>query len=315
MLLLAAAVEAQPPVPVYEVGAGELSIDGSLEDWRRLSIPSLTEQDLTLFPFPLRREPVAISPPGAPELTFDLRLAWSAEPGRIFAAFDIVDDDPHVEVPGKTWPAYNEVDYVAMGVDGDHGGGRFSASGGWEDCWLSVEDAIETEAWECIPDLYYNQRVAQLYEVFPDPNGFSIWNQNGFSIWNQDVARWPSGFDPWVLEGSITAAAARVESGVSTRTTIEVMVTPFDTLDFRGPEYSTPSRLAAGQTIGLIVFVLDADPEGDRPTHLYRLGDANQFHMSRAESFADALLVPADRRTTVEETTWGRLKGTTAAGD
>ena len=57
-------------------------------------------------------------------------------------------------------------------------------------------------------------------------------------------------------------------------------------------------------------------PEGDRPRHLYRLGDANQFHMSRAESFADALLVPAeDHGTGVEQTTWGRLKGKAAAGD
>ena len=228
----------------------------------------------------------------------------------VFAAFDIVDDDPHVEVPGKTWPAFNKVDYVAMGVDGDNGGGHYTNFEGMgSDCYFSFElYGLETEDWPCIPHQYDNQRVAQLYEVFPDPNGFSIWNE--------DVARWPSDFDPWVLEGSITAAAARVESGVSTRTTIEVMVTPFDTLDFRGPEYSTPSRLAAGQTIGLVVFVLDADPEGDRPRHLYRLGDANQFHMSRAESFADALLVPAaDRRTTVEETTWGRLKVNAAAGD
>lgn len=93
---------------------------------------------------------------------------------------------------------------------------------------------------------------------------------------------------------------------------IEVMITPFDTLDFRGPEYSTPSRLAVGQTIGRVIFVLDADPEGDRPVHLYRLGDANQLDVRRAESFADALLVPVDRRTTVEETTWGRLKGKAA---
>ena len=46
LLSVAAAVEARPPVPVYEVGAGELSIDGSLEDWQRLSIPPVvTELD------------------------------------------------------------------------------------------------------------------------------------------------------------------------------------------------------------------------------------------------------------------------------
>ena len=93
LLSLAAGVEAQAPVPVYEVGAGELSIDGSLEDWRRLSIPPVvTELDFIVTPHIAVQERPRIPPPGAPDLTFEVRLAWSAEPSRIFAAFEIADD-------------------------------------------------------------------------------------------------------------------------------------------------------------------------------------------------------------------------------
>ena len=53
------------------------------------------------------------------------------------------------------------------------------------------------------------------------------------------------------------------------------MVTPFDTLDFRGPGYSRPSRLTAGQTIGLVVIVVDAEP-GKGQKDFYWLG-GNSF--------------------------------------
>ena len=127
LLSAASAAEAREPVPVYQIGAGELSIDGSLEDWRRLSIPpSVTEQDLSLLPY---REVLAIPPPGAPELTFEVRLAWSAEPSRIFAAYEIVDDDPYVVVPGDTWPV-RFTDYVGLGVDGEVSPSGFMISPG-----------------------------------------------------------------------------------------------------------------------------------------------------------------------------------------
>ena len=309
LLSAASAVEAEGPVPVrvYEVEAGELSIDGSLDDWERLSIPpSVTEQDLALLPHPQpAREVLVIPAPGAPELTFEVRLAWSAEPSRIFAAYDIVDDDPHIVIPGDTWPV-RFTDYVGLAVDGDNGDGQFTMFEAYDyDCYYTVELAMETEEWDCIPGLYYNQRIAQYYEVFPVPNGFVPWVHDISRSWTR------RGFDPWVLEdGSNTAVAGRVESGVSTRTTIEVMVTPFDDLDFRGPGYSRPSRLTAGETIGLVVIVVDAEP-GQGQKHFYRLGD-NSYPGTYAESFADALLVPADRRTSVEMTTWGRLKRNTS---
>ena len=303
----ASAGEAPEAVPVYEIDAGSLSIDGSLEDWRRLSIPpSVTEQDLSLLPYPQpAREVLVIPPPGAPELTFEVRLAWSAEPSRIFAAYEIADDDPHIVVPGDTWPE-RFTDYVGLAVDGDNGDGQFTMFEQYDDdCYYTVELAMETEEWDCIPGLYYNQRIAQYYEVFPVPDGFVLWVHDISRTWTR------LGFDPWVLEdGSSTAVAGRVESGVSTRTTIEVMVTPFDDLDFRGPEHSTPSRLRAGETIGLVVIVVDAEP-GQGQKHFYRLGD-NSYPGTYAESFSDALLVPADRRTSVETTTWGGLKRETS---
>ena len=83
--------------------------------------------------------------------------------------------------------------------------------------------------------------------------------------------------------------------------------------DVRGPEYSTPSRLSAGQTISLEINMTDIDPE--EPITDYYLGNP-EIRWQFAERFADALLVPAaDLETGVERTTWGRLKRETAAGD
>ena len=150
-----------------------------------------------------------------------------------------------------------------------------------------------------------NGRIAQAWEVYPGPDGFSVWNWDITTRWQ----RWD--LDPWPMDSSFTAAAGRIEPGVLT--TIELMVAPFDTMDFRGPEYSTPSRLSAGQTIGLEIYVSDIDPE--KPITFYYLGNP-EIRWQFAERFADALLVPAaDLGTGVERTTWGRLKRETAAGD
>ena len=307
LLSLAAAVEAQAPVPVYEVGAGELSIDGSLEDWRRLSIPPVvTELDFVVTPHKAVQERPRIPPPGAPDLTFEVRLAWSAEPSRIFAAFEIADDH-YLEAPH---PNYTEGihpirsgDVVGLRVDGDHGGGQWERffEYGWDlGCPYYLEKG---EGENCIE--LQNERIAQAWEVYPGPDGFSVWNWNITTRWQ----RWD--LDPWPMDSSFTAAAGRIEPGVLT--TIELMVAPFDTMDFRGPEYSTPSRLSAGQTIGLEIYVSDIDPE--KPITFYYLGNP-EIRWQFAERFADALLVPAaDLGTGVERTTWGRLKRETAAGD
>ena len=306
LLSVAAAVEAQPPVPVYEVGVGELSIDGSLEDWRRLSIPSVvTELDFVVLSY-LTHETISIPPPGGLDLTFEGRLAWSAEPSRLYAAFEIVDDEfleaPHPDVAQGIYPNRSG-DVVILGVDGDNGGGQYAAIHGW-DWGPGCPYYIERGEWEQCVELF-NGRIAQSWEVYAGPDGFSAWNGSITYWWG----RWD--IDPWPLDRSLTAAAGRTEPGVST--TMEIMVTPFDTMDFRGPEYSTPSRLSAGQTIGVGILMTDHDSE--EPAYLYLLGNP-EYPLYRAESFADALLVPAaDRRTTVEKTTWGRLKGEAAAGD
>ncbi len=305
-LLLSAAstVEAEGPVPVHEVEAGELSIDGSLDDWRRLSIPpSVTQQDLIFWPQPPGRKSdwLPKPPPGVP-MAFEVRLAWSAAPGRIFAAFDIVDDD-FLEGSSST-----SSDLVGIGVDGDNRDGQFTHhyTWGWGGGCDDLDSVIERQAWKQCPELY-NQRIAQYYEVFPDVDGSAL-------LRNWDVSnqweRWD--FDPWILEGSFTAAVGRVETGATARWTVEVMVTPFDDLDFRGREHSTPSRLTAGQTIGLEILVVDAHADGLR--HLYLLGNPD-YPYNYTERFAEVLLVPADRRTSVETRTWGRLKRETAAED
>ena len=297
----ASAVEAQEAVPVYEIDAGSLSIDGSLEDWRRLSIPpSMTEQDLIFWPQPPgRKSHWLLNPPEGAPIDFEVRLAWSAEPSRIFAAFDIVDDD---FLEGSSWTSS---DLVGIGVDGDNRDGQFTRhyTWGWGGGCDDLDSVIERQAWKQCPELY-NQRIAQYYWVFPDVDGFAL-------LRNYDVSnhweRWD--FDPWILEGSLTAAVGRVATGVSTPWTVEVMVTPFDDLDFRGPEHSTPSRLAEGQRIGLEILVVDVHPDGLR--HLYLLGDPS-YPDSYTDRFAEVLLVPADRQTSVETTKWGWLKRETA---
>ena len=299
VLSISTAVPAQQPLTAYEIPAGEaLSMDGSLDDWRGLSIPAtLSEQQFTVYRG--IRSRTIVRPPGAPTLTFNVYLAWTAEPSRIYVAYELRDDD-YFDTSDGVWPSMG-IDLVVIGVDGDNGGGRLLGFSS-DDCFVSVEDAIQHEAWDCIGFRYFNQRIAQLYEIAPRPDGFAVWAQTRPGILD------------WVLEPQFTAAAGQVvDPGAPTHTVIEVMVTPFDSLDFRGPEYSTVSALRAGQTIGMQVSVADAGPGGRDDRDWYFLGD--RYSYSHADTYVDILLAPAARRTALERMTWGRMKAETTEPD
>lgn len=95
-------------------------------------------------------------------------------------------------------------------------------------------------------------------------------------------------------------------------------MTPFDDLDWEGPELSRRSQLEPGQIVGFTLSVHDSDASGWNQGH-YLLArptfDVNGQPFTWAENFVDGELVPCyvgdcsrGRRTAVAVDSWGRIK-------
>ena len=96
---------------------------------------------------------------------------------------------------------------------------------------------------------------------------------------------------------------------------VEMFVTPWDWLDWRGVEYSRPSLLLPGRIIGFQIGLADFDTEPGEYTGFYTIfGGRNAWRT--ADDFVDGELIPCDVGdcgllpdiSAVERDSWGRIK-------
>ena len=86
---------------------------------------------------------------------------------------------------------------------------------------------------------------------------------------------------------------------------VEFAITPWDTLDYRGPQYSRQSQLTPGHRIGLDIGISDRDDAEESGGHYSVTGKVR----TNADEFRAFVLRPAEERTTAAALdTWGAAK-------
>jgi hypothetical protein len=151
-------------------------------------------------------------------------------------------------------------------VDGDHSGGDYNG--------FAVADYGE----ELVKVLTGYQ--AQQYSMVPEtPDGMWVGSNTAAAGWVTDL--------PWA-DGYGSAS-----SGPPTTTIMEGYFTPWDALDWRGPDVSTRSTLAEGRVIGFQISIPDWDVVGTLHAFHTISGLANTWRM--ADNFVDGELIGCDR--------------------
>ena len=240
------------------------------------------------------------------DLDFRIWLAWHDEPARLYVAFVAADDSywntfswegsgiPENMLYG--WRSGN--DGIALGVDGDHSGGRGFAE------WVGRDRIAESRG------------NAQAYHALSrTPDGLLL---------DDPKSRHAGGVSSWMTLSPYAEAAGNVAGEAPVFWSIELYVTPFDHREsLTSPEGSVVSDLSAGQIIGFVIGVYDSDA-GDPNEQLavlspeaHATGSDSEILEdvidSVADNFLDGLLLPANAAgpvedSAVESVSWGRIK-------
>ena len=224
------------------------------------------------------------------DLAYRIFLAWHDKGNHLYAAIERVDDAYINTYPGGDPGRLFEFDGIELMVDGDHSGGRYARFG--------VSDEEEKDL--------KNFQAQQYFAIAESPDN----NTLGYAGFGTDWAVFP----PFADAGGYSDGRESPNTSI-----IELYVTPWDELDWRGPDTSKSSDLAPGEIIGIQVTVPDFDrgcfscvsPSYDGFFTLS--GVTGTF--SQADGFVDAELVPCSKgdcsqapSTIVEVDTWARIK-------
>ena len=215
---------------------------------------------------------------GPPDLAASVYLGWTSSPSRIYVGIETVDDVRIDEFegapvpPGRVWAS----DSVELRrIDGDRGGGKYN---------FFRENGQRL-----------NHLTAQLY-------GTKALNPTGAFMFLSDRKA-------WVLDLPYSDAGGAVWGEAPTRSVIELMVTPYDSLDYRGPSFSVESTLSVGLIIGLDIVISDFDTVPGVYDGLHGLAEDPGAYI-RADGFREFRLSPSppNAPTTVESAGWGTVK-------
>lgn len=291
VVALASVVGAQPQslYQIYELSTTDLPdlYDHSLQDWEDvLPGTSITQDDFA---------PLAVAD-GAGINTADLAyrayMAWNSAQQRIFFGLERVDDVYVNTYEGGAPQDMWMHDGFEFMVDGDHSGGDYNnfdpnVVGGAEQVKLLTGFQ------------------AQQYVGLPEsPDGMLIGSNTSASGWATNM--------PWAEAGGYA------EGQNPTTSIVESAFTPWDELNWQGPEYSKRSQLVAGKIIGFQVSIMDwdhTDADNRMTYHAFHTlsGLANTWRM--ADNFVDGELVGCTGAdcgsgpiTAVAPESWGRVK-------
>ena len=285
--------------PLYQLQPDQLPdiYDGTIQEWHDLlGEPTLTLSDFV--PVDDLRGKAAFSH-SVEDLQVEVYLGWTAAPPRVYVAVERYDD-VHIVVDREIYGALSS-DGIHFSIDADHSAGRYAWGLPLGDCALSIEKTIERGTLDCIPHLFFSHRHAQQYLV-PLPA----------------TGRSPAVFLPaveiegftmrWVEDEPFTAVGGIVKESPN-YSVLEFFVTPFDSLDIRGPAFSLPSELREGQIIGLEMSMVDFDePNVSQNESTSTLSGSSHVWFD-ADRFVDfRLLGPPTSSTSVERATWGDVK-------
>lgn len=271
--------------PIYELPTSDLPDihDGSIQDWEDvLPGTSLTQNDFA----PLNvADGAGINPA---DLAYRVFMAWHSASQTVWAAIERVDDVYINTYAGGDLTTIWQYDSIEFMLDGDHTGGSYN---GFDANTYSADELKQLS----------NYQAQQYVAIAESPDNKLIGYQGAGQGW--------VGNPPWADAGGFA-------QGESPNTSvIELYATAWDALDWRGPELSRRSRLAANGIIGFQISVPDFDTEAGAYHGFHTLsGQANTWR--QAENFVDGQLIPcstgdcgsAPTPTAVAEDSWGRIK-------
>lgn len=273
--------------PMYELPTSDLPDirDGSLQDWEDV-LPGASLDQNSFAPLNVA-DGAGINPA---DLAYRVFFAWHSAGQHLFTAIERVDDVYVNTYEGGDLINLWRFDSVEFMVDGDHTGGAYNG--------FSADEYNAEEL-----KLLSNYQGQQYVAIAVAPDGINVGYQGNGQGW---VPR-----PPWADAGGFAIGEAPSTS------VIEMYVTPWDECDWRGPEYSKRSTMAAGKIIGFQLSVPDFDTEAGAYHGFHTLsGQANTWRL--AENFVDGQLISCDTGdcgsapdpTAVQEDSWGRIKAT-----
>jgi hypothetical protein len=295
LIVVAASVGSahEPPGEVYyvpDVPLGAITVDGDLSDWD--VVPDIYWITLVdHFEETVRGIGTDFD---LADFNAVVKNAWCEENNRLYHSADLVDD--HLHNYRENVSRYDYDDGWHLILDADHGGGDLFGDG-WRD--LPLEEQRE---------LFYTE--GQLYQILVPPiEGYwdfmYIEETNWWLVTGQDV----TGSFPYPDYLDIGWSRTGETRGPGTYT-FEFMHTPWDWMDWDGPEASTIVTLEEGLIIHMAYMMKDWDEteggyEGSYdfpPVHnCWRNANLNaDFELVKDPSISWPTAVQTD--------TWGRIK-------
>ena len=282
--------------PFYEITDEVLETidihDGSVEEWYQIGEPSMTLLDF--------KTGYSLDPS---DLDLRIWLAWHDESNRIYAAITTIDDVYYNEHnhngENQDMRSY---DSIIISIDADHSGGKGRRN--------EVYNYPREESLGIYGSTQWYSVIAQTVSGPTMDNSIRISQKDPFKTFFGTP-------DSWMVFPPYGDAGGMAEGEQPSLSVIEMYVTPYDwwgaldDLDQIGF-----SELSAHQTIGFVIMVLDSDGDCSGCRRSYLPADVLDDHIgnwlyisrdNRADVFIDGLLLPA-QDTSVESTTWGRIK-------
>jgi hypothetical protein len=270
--------------PIYELATADLPDlnDGTLEDWEDvLPGTSLTHDDF----LPLAvADGAGINPA---DLAYRVYLAWNSAGQKLWICCERVDDMYINTYEGGAPQNHWMHDGIEFMVDGDHTGGPYNG--------FPVADYGEEQS------KLLTGYQAQQYTMLPEsPAGDVVGNNTAASGWVTNL--------PWAAGGGFA------EGEAPTTSVMEGYFTPWDMLNWQGPELSTRSTLEEGRVIGFQISVQDWDVVGTYHSFHTLSGLPNTWR--DADNFVKGELIGCEGGdcgsapiiSAVQSESWGRVK-------
>jgi len=216
-------------------------------------------------------------------------MGWSDATDRFYLMAEVFDDlhQTDRENPNELWSD----DCWELGIDAGHTGGTYDPpADGWAD------DETKKEI--------LGSRFQSFKFAVPPYPGVMQYYGSGAATWYIGDTGLPGNNPYWDAGWSYTGD----QFGESTYT-MEVMLTPWEHLDWRGPETSKILDLEAGMISGVGWAFGDFDEIQREYKGYWTISGANT---NRGVSLSDVYLLPTTEitggPTAVESKTWGRIK-------
>lgn len=281
------------PFPIFELSTDELPDihDGSLDDWEEV-LPSFSLNQEVFAPLNVN-DGAGID---TADLAYRVFLAWHSAGNHLYVAIERVDDVYVNTYEGGDLANVWQHDSIEFMVDGDHSGGKYNRY--LEDDGFGPEEA----------KLLSGLQAQQYFAIAESPDG----NTLGYG-----------GAATWAVDPPFSDAGGFTDNQDSPNTSvIEMFVTPWDELDWHGPERSRRTELFAGKILGFQVSIPDFDAGcyscvEPNTFHGYHTLSAQPITWREADNFVDGELIACNTGdcgssstpiTAVENNSWGRIK-------